>query len=99
MFCKECYEKLLNSENSFVNNSKRYVRCALCRENCPHEESHLVSTKKIEEPSQVELDSKLTNVEEKSFFNEYKNVNPESIQLKSVKIKVRLLNRFYFKFE
>ncbi|CAF0870165.1 unnamed protein product [Brachionus calyciflorus] len=87
LFCKECYEKLLNSENSFVNNSKRYVRCALCRENCPHEESHLVSTKKIEELSQVEPDSKLTNVEQKSFLNEYKNVNPESIQLKSVKIK------------
>lgn len=87
LFCKDCYNSLLTTENSFYHNLKRCVRCPMCRENCFHEESHLVSTKKMIEMSPESKSSKLCF---KSDENEEYSLDKESLILKNVKIKVFL---------
>ncbi|RNA13952.1 E3 ubiquitin- ligase SHPRH [Brachionus plicatilis] len=84
LFCKDCYNSLLTTENSFYHNLKRCVRCPMCRENCFHEESHLVSTKKMIEMSPESKSSKLCF---KSDENEEYLLDKESLILKNVKIK------------
>lgn len=85
MFCKDCYTSLLTTENSFYQNLKRCVRCPMCRENCFHDESHLVSTKKPIELSPESKDSKFSF---KSNDCEEYSLDKESLILKNIKIKV-----------
>ena len=86
---------LLESENSYILSDKRYVRCALCREGCSHDESHLVSTKKqekekIEEPQPIDLKiSQNNDYLLDNQINELKNIKIEAELL----IKMQLINR------
>jgi E3 ubiquitin-protein ligase SHPRH len=82
LFCVDCSDQLSkNAEFSSVVKGKKYVRCAMCRENCGQEESYHVSTKKSE--------SSETKVAPQHTIDTNNNFNYElaAHEFKNIKIK------------